>query len=621
MIALEPHVLLQPDGVADRIVLERPELPGGELAGRSVLARLQERGRPQQAADVVGAERGCRSHRQGQLTAFTRECTPSASATRSEARSPIITTGAWVLPDVDLGHHRRVGDAQAFDPVHPQLRVDDCQLVDAHPAGADLVVVGDRVAADVCAQLVAADAVAGVELLPHPPGQGGLPADLAAQLDGGRERLDVLVGREARGVEQRCRLDIGRGEAQRPTADRPDQASHQREAVRRAVLVFGVERQVEEERLEVGPLEPAARPREEVPVQGLQAGERRRHDVVGREDDGREHVVVQVLADAGQVDERLDAEASERGRGTDPREHQQLGRLDRPGTNDDLVPGPCPAQGAILCVFHADAARALEEEPDRPGGRQHGQVRRTEHGAQERLRNAVTAAVADVQLGVADPVGIGAVLVVVERDARLLRRRHRRSRDRMRLVAGDHGEEPAGAVVRVGPAVEVLGALEDRQDVVVAPPVVAEGGPAVVVGPVAAHVDHPVQGARPAEHLPSRPVQLPPRAGSLRHGAVPPVLLGVPQLEQARGIVDGRVLVEEPCLEQEHTRAGVDQPAGDDGSRRAGADDDDVCCDVGLARCHRRLLLVAVSPSRRTGRHTRRSPRDWRGAPTEDRER
>ena len=44
----------------------------------------------------------------------------------------------------DQRHHGRVGDAQALDPVHPELRIDDGQLVDAHLAGAGLMVVGDR---------------------------------------------------------------------------------------------------------------------------------------------------------------------------------------------------------------------------------------------------------------------------------------------------------------------------------------------------------------------------------------------------------------------------------------------------------------------------------------------
>ena len=50
---------------------------------------------------------------------------PSASSTRSAARSPIMTVGACVLPERDERHDRRIGDAQPVDAVHAQLRVDD----------------------------------------------------------------------------------------------------------------------------------------------------------------------------------------------------------------------------------------------------------------------------------------------------------------------------------------------------------------------------------------------------------------------------------------------------------------------------------------------------------------
>ena len=54
---LQADVLLQRDDVADRRVLDRAQLVVVDAAGRVVLAGLEQLGRAQQAADVVGPER------------------------------------------------------------------------------------------------------------------------------------------------------------------------------------------------------------------------------------------------------------------------------------------------------------------------------------------------------------------------------------------------------------------------------------------------------------------------------------------------------------------------------------------------------------------------------------
>ena len=54
----EPDVLLHRHGLADRVVLDRAQLGGVDPARGEVLARLKQVPRPQQAADMVGPERG-----------------------------------------------------------------------------------------------------------------------------------------------------------------------------------------------------------------------------------------------------------------------------------------------------------------------------------------------------------------------------------------------------------------------------------------------------------------------------------------------------------------------------------------------------------------------------------
>jgi hypothetical protein len=55
--AAKPQVFLVADDLADRLVLDATQPGGVDAAGRAVLARLQERRRAEQAADMVGTER------------------------------------------------------------------------------------------------------------------------------------------------------------------------------------------------------------------------------------------------------------------------------------------------------------------------------------------------------------------------------------------------------------------------------------------------------------------------------------------------------------------------------------------------------------------------------------
>ena len=82
-------------------------------------------------------------------------------------------------------------------------------------------------------------------------------------------------------------------------------------------------------------------------------------------------------------------------------------------------------------------------------------------------------------------------------------------------------------------------------------------------------------------------------AAGLRHGAVAPVLLAVPQLEEPRGIVDRGVVVGQPRLEQQDAHARIDEAARDDRAGRARSDDDHV---GGVDACI--LVLRHAAPSR-----------------------
>ena len=86
------------------------------------------------------------------------------------------------------------------------------------------------------------------------------------------------------------------------------------------------------------------------------------------------------------------------------------------------------------------------------------------------------------------------------------------------------------AVVFVaGKAVAVLGPLEQRQQVGVAPAGVAQCGPAVIVVAVATRVDHRVDGAGATQHLASWLETLAPIEPLLQGGEVVPAVHQTPR--------------------------------------------------------------------------------------------
>ena len=144
----------------------------------------------------------------------------------------------------------------------------------------------------------------------------------------------------------------------------------------------------------------------------------------------------------------------------------------------------------------------------------------------------------------------------------------------MHRAAVADAQRPADAVVAARAALVVLGALEVRQDVVVAPAVEAHGRPLVVVGAVPADVDHRVERARAPEDAPARQVVaavVQARLGLAEQRPVP--VAGEVRPERERHVDLGRV-VGRPRLDDRdpHVRI-LAQPMRDDTARRARAHD------------------------------------------------
>ena len=153
------------------------------------------------------------------------------------------------------------------------------------------------------------------------------------------------------------------------------------------------------------------------------------------------------------------------------------------------------------------------------------------------------------------------------------RRLDHRVDQRVHGAAVGHAERAADAVEGVLAALVVLRALEVRQHLVVAPALGAAGRPVVVVGAVAADVDHRVDRARAAEHATARQVQPPVAEARL--------LLAVEVPVDARLEAAGKAAASGspagcpgPGLEHRDLDVGVlAQARGEHAARRAGADD------------------------------------------------
>ena len=116
----------------------------------------------------------------------------------------------------------------------------------------------------------------------------------------------------------------------------------------------------------------------------------------------------------------------------------------------------------------------------------------------------------------------------------------------------------------------MLEPLEVRQDIGIAPTVIARSRPMVVILALAADRDQPVDRARTAERLSARPVDPAAVHSGVGLGVEAPVHASV---EHGLGVTDGnvnpRIGVARPCLEQQHRMAAVGgEPIGEDAARR-----------------------------------------------------
>ena len=260
----------------------------------------------------------------------------------------------------------------------------------------------------------------------------------------------------------------------------------------------------------------------------------------------------------------------------DAGQQQDLRRADRAGGEHDFAAAARRARLAVLPPAHAGGAPAVERQRFDEAAGFEPQIGAIERGLEEsaRRRHAPAALLVDVK-GAAAFV-VAAVEVGDGFDAGLFGG----GAERVEQI-------PAHARRRYGPfaadgmrgafAHEVIFVpLEKRQHVVPAPAGESELAPMIVIGRLAAHIDHGVDRRRAADHLAARIVQAAPVEPRLRLGLEAPVRARIADREQ----IADRDMKPDPIVaaagfEHEHALVRIGgQPVGKEAAGRAGADDD-----------------------------------------------
>jgi hypothetical protein len=285
-----------------------------------------------------------------------------------------------------------------------------------------------------------------------------------------------------------------------------------------------------------------------------------------------------------------------------------------PPAEQYLAAGADPADSAVLRVFEADRALAVEQHAMGKGADLDLQIRPLHRRPQIGDRGAAPAHFAHRQLIVADPFLLGAIEIGVSGKTRFLAAG---GEGVVQLVAGAQigdVERATGAVIIVGAALLVLGAAEIGQHVVIAPADAAELAPVVEILFLAADINQAVDRGGAAQHLPARPGDAAPVEPRYRLGLELPGNLRVIDVAVEPGRnVDPEIAVLAAGLDHQNARAGIGrEPVGQHAAGRTGADDDKIVFRVEIhqllqlrnrvqARCNSAPVRSCKSSKERPG--------------------
>ena len=194
-------------------------------------------------------------------------------------------------------------------------------------------------------------------------------------------------------------------------------------------------------------------------------------------------------------------------RGPDAGQQQNLRRTDRAGGEHDFAAAARRARLAVLPPAHADGALAVEDDAFDQAAGLEPQIRTMQHGLQKRPRRRDAAAARLIDMKGAAAFVVAAIEIGDGFDAGLFGRgaerieqipAHPRWRDRPFAADG---------MRRALAEKMILVLAEERQHVVPAPAGEPKLAPVIVIGRLAAHIDHGIDRGRAADHLAARIIQ------------------------------------------------------------------------------------------------------------------
>ena len=263
-------------------------------------------------------------------------------------------------------------------------------------------------------------------------------------------------------------------------------------------------------------------------------------------------------------------------RRADAGQQQEMRRTDGARGKDDLAAASRAPRRAVLTPFHRDGAPPLKFEAGDQASRLQPQIGARQHRLEKTARRRPSPSALLVDVEVAGALIVAGVEVGDRLDAGLGGGVAKRFEQRPPHPGRLDPPFAADAMAFAGPEKMILVALEIGQHVVPAPAGEAELAPVIVVGGLAAHVDHGVDGGRAADHLAARIVQAAAVEAFLGLGLEHPVRARIADGEE----IADRDVIPDPIippagLQQQHARIGRSrEPVRQHAARGTGADDD-----------------------------------------------
>jgi hypothetical protein len=249
-------------------------------------------------------------------------------------------------------------------------------------------------------------------------------------------------------------------------------------------------------------------------------------------------MVLQVLADAGEMLDHFDAVLLQERAVTDTGELQNLRRGHGSSRQHNLSLGANTSQSAALPELDANSALSLEENARDMGVRLHLEVGAGQGGLEEAARRRPAATVPLVDMEVGNALVAARVEIINPRNARLNGCIDEPVQKLPLHARGVHTPFSACAMVLACAEIMVQVTAEEGLHIVPTPAHKAHLPPVVVILALAAHVDHGVDGRAAAQDLAPRVVQHTIVQAGLRFGLEHPVSPGIADGEE---IADGDV--------------------------------------------------------------------------------